>query len=102
MTESNSKATLAAFISYSHEDAALVTNLFHLLRSIGSVFLDTFSILPGDEWRRRIESAIEECVVVLVFWCEHAARSTEVRREYQLALALKKRIVPVLIDFAHL
>ena len=101
MTESNSRATLTAFISYSHEDAALVTNLFHLLRSIGSVFL-THSRFCLETRRRRIESA-QECAVK--FSCSGASMPRG-RRKYvgvsTFALALKKRIVPVLIDFAHL
>jgi TIR domain len=88
MVDPTARPKLAAFLSYSHEDAALVTTLFHLLRSVGSVFLDTFSLMPGDDWRRKIESAIEECEVFFVFWCWHAAQSKEVHKEYTLALKL--------------
>ncbi len=96
------RLTSQAFICYSHRDAELVNSLFQLLRSMGSVFMDTFNLMPGDEWRPELHDAIATCSVFFIFWCYHAAESEEVRREYQLALERKKRVVPVLLDITPL
>ena len=86
-----------AFLSYSHDDRALVTNLFHLLRTVGSVFLDAYELLPGDNWRVEVEQAIKRCDVLILCWCEHSENSDEVRQEFELAHSLGKRIVPLMI-----
>jgi TIR domain len=101
MTESRSQ-NFAAFISYSHEDAELVGALFDLLRSMGSVFLDKATLVPGDRWRTRIDDAISSCAVFLLFWCQHSSVSNAVQKEYHLAVSAQKRVVPVLLDITPL
>jgi hypothetical protein len=87
------------FVSYSREDELLIAPVVDLLRLTDTrVFRDRDSIRPGDEWRTAIRNAIHQSTECLIFWCEHSAASTEVRREIDLALQLRKRMVPVLLD----
>jgi hypothetical protein len=89
----------SVFVSYSRRDTVLVHSLLDLYRAIDvPTFVDETSIKPGQKWRIAIDAALEQCDVILVFWCEHAARSSEVRNEYERAISLDKRVVPVLVD----
>jgi TIR domain len=63
-----------------------------------TVFRDEDSIPVGDNWRNTITEALGRCERVFVFWCAHAADSREMETEYTTAIALGKRVIPVLID----
>ena len=103
-------SSLSVFASYARAEEAIVRPLVELLcasllpddhemwsgRSL--VFLDQQSLTPGKPWREQIDSAVSRCSKMMVFWCEHAATSTEVRREVELALALRKPVIPVMLD----
>lgn len=87
------------FASYCRRDAPIVSPIIRLARVPGvTIFLDTDSLEPGDNWSAKIASAIKESDVMMVFWSRHAAESIAVRDEYERALALEKRVVPVLLD----
>jgi hypothetical protein len=45
-----------------------------------------------------VDAALESAALVVVFWCVHSAASEQVRLEYERAVALRKEILPVLID----
>jgi hypothetical protein len=91
------------FISYSRRDAAIISGIVRLYEvAEAKIFLDSDSIPAGANWRKCIEQALLKCSAVLVFWCEHSGSSVEVRKEYQLAIALGKRVVPVLMDDSEL
>jgi hypothetical protein len=93
----------SVFASYSRTDALLVRDLVGLFAAVDvPVFRDEQSIKPGRKWRVEIDAALEQCQVILVFWCAHAAQSSEVRSEYERAISLDKRVVPVLIDHTAL
>jgi hypothetical protein len=101
--EAARKATASVFVSYSRQDAPLVQGLLGFYRAIDvRLFRDEDSIKPGQKWRIEIDAALEQCDVIMVFWCGHAAQSSEVRSEYERAISLDKRIVPVLIDHTAL
>jgi len=86
------------FVSYSREDEFLIAPVVDLLRLTDTrVFRDRDSIRPGDEWRTAIQNAIHQSTECLIF-CAHSAISTEVRREMDFALQLRKRMVPVRLD----
>lgn len=90
---------LHVFVSYSRVDQPLVTPIVHLLRSVGpTVFQDIDSIPHGKRWRPVIEESIDAADVVLVFWCEHSSRSTEVRWEWTNAAHADKDVVPIRLD----
>jgi len=87
------------FISYAHDDRAIVTPLVTLMRCTGArVFLDVASIPLGENWKQAIERAIRACDRMIVMWSAAAARSTWVAREIDEAKAQTKSIVPVMID----
>jgi len=87
------------FISYAHEDRAIVTPLVTLMRCTGArVFLDVASIPMGENWKQAIERAIRACDRMIVMWSAAAARSDWVVREITEAKNQKKSIVPVMID----
>jgi hypothetical protein len=87
------------FVSYSRSDGAIVAPLVKLLRLRGDmVFFDMDSISPGQLWRDELETAIESAGWFVLFWCAHSSQSREVEREFRAALALGKKIVPLLLD----
>jgi hypothetical protein len=88
------------FISYSHRDRRLVVPVVKLLRAstAGWVFQDDDTLVPGQRWRPQADTALRAAHLIVVFWCWHARRSTEVAREYQEAIALGKEILPVWLD----
>lgn len=91
--------TRPIFISYAREDRHIsdsVVNLFRVTHP--AIFRDVDSIKPGDNWREAIAAAIRDCEAVLVLWCTHASRSYELQIEYELALSIDARVVPVLMD----
>lgn len=98
------------FVSYSRDDEPFVTQLVRLLRSAIAgvpsvegkqwefVFQDTDHLTPGQSWLSEIDRAISMAERMFVFWCEHSARSSQVRREYMLALQIEKVVIPVVDD----
>ena len=91
--------SVAIFISYSHQDASLVKPVVGLLRATKDlVFQDVDSIRPGNRWREQMEEALHVAHLVILFWCYHSSRSTEVRNEYEFALSTGKHMLPVLLD----
>jgi TIR domain len=87
------------FISYSRNDAVFIWPFAEALSVTGAeIFLDKFSIHPGDEWEQRIDHALQASDIVFVFWTKAASTSREVKKEYEKAYDLGKRIVPVLFD----
>ncbi len=99
MSPPASVRTFEIFVSYSHKDARFVKPMMQMLRPTGaSVFRDEDGIEPGTKWAAVIAEAIEGCRLVYLFWCSHSADSGEVKKEYEQALALKKGIVPLLLD----
>jgi TIR domain len=91
--------SVSIFISYSHQDTDLVKPVVGLLRATKDlVFQDFDSIKPGRRWREQIEQALHAAHLVVLFWCYHSSRSTEVRKEYEFALSTGKDMLPVLLD----
>lgn len=87
------------FVSYSHADASLVTPVVRLLRVNKSlVFQDADGIEAGKRWRDQIAKALSQSNLVVLFWCHHAFRSTEVSSEWRQALEQGKDVLPLLLD----
>lgn len=87
------------FISYSRVDKDLVEPVVELLRTAPTdVFFDLDSIEPGDIWTDRLERAIKGASSFVIFWCDHSANSSWVRKEWTFAVGNKKRIIPVFLD----
>jgi hypothetical protein len=87
------------FISYSRQDGKLVMPLVEMLRLGGNgVFRDIDHIRPGTKWRAVLIEAVNSCELLVLFWCHHSARSSEVQKEYTQALQRGKLLIPVLLD----
>lgn len=87
------------FVSYSHADASLVAPVVKLLRVNKSlVFQDIDGIQPGKRWRSEIARGLAESHLVVVFWCDHASRSSEVSKEWKAAIEQQKDLLPLLLD----
>jgi len=93
------KRSIRTFVSYSHEDRAIVEPLVTLLRiTRNDVFWDCQSIPLGTVWRKEIDAALNQADIIVVFWCYHSEQSSEVKKEWRAGLALGKRLLPVILD----
>jgi len=91
--------TVSVFVSYSHDDGALVTPIVKLLRlNKALVFQDLDSIELGKRWREQAGRALADARLVVLFWCVHSSHSSEVESEYKSALKTGKDLLPVLLD----
>ena len=80
------------FISYSRKDQNLVKGLRDVVRTSSpdlSVFVDSYSICPGEDWESRLVSEIRGCDAVYVVWTYNARNSAWVCREIEIALQEK-------------
>ena len=88
--------TVSVFVSYSHDDVALVTPIVKLLRlNKALVFQDLDSFELGKRWREQAGRALAEARLVVLFWCVHSSHSNEVESEYKSALKTGKDLLPV-------
>jgi hypothetical protein len=91
--------TTSVFVSYSHNDVALVTPIVKLLRlNKALVFQDLDSIELGKRWREQAGRVLADARLVVLFWCVHSSHSSEVASEYKSALNTGKDLLPVLLD----
>ena len=89
-----SQVTLArmfekVFASYSHKDKAVVDACCELSRSMGIfMYVDSASLLSGDDWEKRLREAIRDSDVFQLFWSTDSSASKEVEKEWRVALGL--------------
>ena len=87
------------FISYAREDLAVVRQLEQALKTSGiAVWRDQESLYGGQQWPKAIGEAISAHDVLLLAWSQHAAASHFVELEWTTAIALRKTILPCLLD----
>lgn len=87
------------FISYARIDATIIDELEPRLAECGiAVWRDQHNIYGGQQWPKVIGEAIADCDAVLLFWSANSAASHFVEFEWTTALALKKSIIPCLLD----
>ena len=84
-------------ILYARQDRPVVDCLARVAAIYGPVWTDA-GIRPGDPWRAAVGAAIRRADVVLVVWSAAAASSVEVGSEWRQALAVGRRVVPVVTD----
>ncbi len=96
-----------AFVSYAKEDQSQVIGITRSLNDYGVVtWFDKRMLLPGDDWKAKIESAIEDADYFLLFLSSRTMdRVGYKNREMRVALAQqmerpmgKRFIVPILLD----
>ena len=63
-----------------------------------SVWRDQHNLYGGDRWPKKLGEAIADCDTMLLLWSANSAASHFVEFEWTTALALKKTIIPCLLD----
>ena len=78
------------FISYAHEDQSVVRSLCESLSAVGcEPWVDFKSLLPGQNWKREISSAIKHCDFFVLCLSKHSATKTGfVQKEIREALEM--------------
>lgn len=95
-----------AFVSYASQDRDEVLRRVQMLSVTGlRYFQDVLDLEPGEIWSSRLERAIRDADVFLLFWSSRAKESEWVRKEVDFALACKTggdrsppEIRPVIIE----
>jgi hypothetical protein len=92
------------FIAYAASDRAAAETLYDLLRPPFRVFLDQRSLMPGDDWSRRISAALDETAVTLVLISSGTDAAYYEREEIAAAIDMSRRagsprqVVPIILD----
>jgi hypothetical protein len=87
------------FISFSNQDEPFARQVHTILTAQQiDVFLAPLSIRPGDHWGQEIRNKLAESSWVIFLASAAACRSPYAQQEIGMALALKKRLVPVIWD----
>lgn len=99
---------LKVFLSYASQDKLLVRELSR--RLVGEGWIDTWqdekNLLPGQDWRVKIEEAVEEADVVIIVLSQHSvSKEGHVQKELRYAreIALEKPedaifLIPLRLD----
>jgi TIR domain len=89
----------SVFLSYSHADLLAVEELELLLRRKGiTVWRDQQSLYGGQQWPKAVGEAIASQDFFLLLWSRNAKLSDFVEFEWTTAIALRKRLIPCLLD----
>lgn len=87
------------FVSYARTDQEVVEQIAQELIDRGiSVWRDQEKIHAGQRWPKALGEAIASNDFVLLIWSHNSAASEFVELEWSTAIALKKTILPCLID----
>jgi hypothetical protein len=87
------------FLSYSHKNALIAGRLKAHLEEFGlSVFLAHDDIVSGSEWEREILEKLKTCDLFLELHTEEFLHSPWCQQEVGIAVALEKKIIPLLPD----
>jgi hypothetical protein len=88
-----------AFISYSRQDLAAVTQLKQACDSLRlKVFFDSASLRAAETWPDQLGAGIEKARLFVLCWSASASSSDWVRAELKQAEMAKKPILPWTID----
>ena len=85
------------FISYAHEDKAIARQLITELDDYHDCWIDSDDIRAGANWKREIDWAIARSDVFLFLASWESLASEQCQREVELALRLRRRIIPVVL-----
>lgn len=90
---------LEIFLSYSHTDGDdACEQLLTKLESLGyRVWRDVKELKGGDVWKDRLRVALRTADVVLVLLTPEAVNSKYVEWEWEQALTLRKRVIPLMM-----
>jgi len=84
------------FISYARNDSVDLAKRIqkNLDTYHHTVFLDTETLNPGQEWEGEIDEFIDNCDIFLVIVTYASLKSLQVKREFELARKMNKIIIP--------
>lgn len=89
----------SVFLSYDNDDLQLIKPLADALAAQDvTVWRDKDKLHGGQKWPKALGEAIASHDFFLLAWSENAARSHFVEFEWNTAIALKKTIIPCLLD----
>jgi uncharacterized protein YjbI with pentapeptide repeats len=89
--EVTNDAYQAIFVSYSHQDTAVVNQLERAYRALGMQYLRDVSILrSGEEWNPALLRKIEAADIFQLCWSSAAKSSVYVEQEWRHALDLER------------
>ena len=86
------------FVSYAHEDAALVYPELSRLRDDGFNIWYDEGISPGASWRDELALALTECSVFLFFITARSVNSRNCIREVEFSLSREREIICVYLE----
>lgn len=87
------------FISYSSKDQQIADTLCSQLENNGySCWIAHRDIIPGEDWARKINTAITSAKVFIVIYSRNSSESTQVPKEIGIAGARNIAIIPYKID----
>lgn len=87
------------FISYSSQNEPIARQVHSVLTSQEvSVFLAPLSVRPGDHWGEEIKGQLKQSSWVVFLASEAACHSPYAQQEVGMAIALNKKVVPVVWD----
>ncbi len=99
MSANGSEVSSIVFISYCRRDAEFVTRLLDRLTGPDvEILIDQNDIVVAEDWWNRIKELIEEADTLLTVISPEFAKSQECQKELEHALALNKRIIPILAE----
>ena len=90
------------FLSYARDDHLFADHLGMKLAKDGEaeklkLWVDVGDIKAGEEWRRSIDTALHNCIALLVVMSPRSAQSSYVTYEWATAMGKEKPILPLLI-----
>jgi hypothetical protein len=91
---------MKVFISYTAVDSELAKKIAGVLQDAGlQVWLDLWSVYPGDNWYAQMARAIQECDAMVALITPAALESPNVENDILFALGnlnYKNRLIPVI------
>ena len=87
--------TTSIFISYSRTDSAFVDKLKADLDKHYDIWIDREELRGGQNWRDKLEEAIDKCEVLIVILPAESAKLQYIKMEYRYAQNQKKLVIPV-------
>lgn len=93
---------IRVFMSYARKDLTLAENISRDLRKRGyQVWIDREQLEPGSNWMQSINDAIRETCekgYIIVLVSEYSLNKPYIRSEIDLALKLRGRIIPCVVE----
>lgn len=86
------------FISYAHTDRWQVNQIVSVLKSGGHDPWFDEQLLPGDDWKKRLLTAIQDCEIFVYVLSPESVESEWCQWEFARAIELDKAVLPILIQ----